>query len=157
MVGHAQGSLQFNQVLLIDSALSTVPANKAWKITAVTGSEYRMNECIDISANSTHELKSARCGWSTTTASLIGNYSISLFIVNNRKIINAVEGINGNQTGYLSTNCTNSWISANFNCANRATTPNILPMWLPAGTTLRSGGPNTVLSVLEFNIVPFLS
>jgi hypothetical protein len=27
-------------------------------------------------------------------------------------------------------------------------------MWLPAGTTLMSGGPNTVLSVLEFNIVP---
>jgi hypothetical protein len=29
-----------------------------------------------------------------------------------------------------------------------------LPMWLPAGATLRSGGPNTWLSVLEFNIVP---
>jgi len=150
----AQGSLQFNQGLLVDSALVTVPANKIWKITAVTGSEYRLNECIDISANSTHELKSARCGYPTTTASLIGNYSISLFIVNNRKIVNAVEGFNSNLTVYSSTNCVNVLTNAYFNCANRATTPNILPMWLPAGTTLRSGGPNTLLSVLEFNIVP---
>jgi hypothetical protein len=27
-------------------------------------------------------------------------------------------------------------------------------MWLPAGTTVRTGGPNTLLSVLEFNILP---
>jgi len=152
----AQGSLQFNQGLLVDSALVTVPANKIWKITAVTGSEYRLNECIDISANSTHELKSARCGYPTTTASLIGNYSISLFIVNNRKIVNAVEGFHNNNYSvyYTTSNCTSWNTSSNFFCANRATTPNILPMWLPAGTTLRSGGPNTLLSVLEFNIVP---
>jgi len=156
LVGHAQGSLQFNQALLIDSALSTVPANKVWKITAVSGTEFRQNECDDISVNSTHELKSARCGWSATTvASFNANYSISVFSVNNKKIINSVEGLPTNTTIHNVSNCTNgAWSNYNFSCANRASTPNILPMWLPAGTTLRSGGPNTVLSVLEFNIVP---
>ena len=37
-LGKAQGNLQFNQALLLDSALATVPANKVWKITAVSGS-----------------------------------------------------------------------------------------------------------------------
>ena len=154
--GKAQGNLQFNQALLLDSALATVPANKVWKITAVSGSEYRLNECVDISANSNHELKSARCGIATTTASFIANYSVSVFIVNNKRIINAVEGLPSQLNVANSSNCSNccGWGSINFVCANRATTPNILPMWLPAGTTLRSGGPNTVLSVLEFNIVP---
>lgn len=154
-LGKAQGNLQFNQALLLDSALATVPANKVWKITAVSGSEYRLNECVDISANSNHELKSARCGFAPSTGTFIANYSVSAFIVNNKRIINSVEGFSPTSTTvYLSANCTNSWTSSTFSCANRATTPNILPMWLPAGTTLRSGGPNTVLSVLEFNIVP---
>ncbi len=154
-LGKAQGNLQFNQALLLDSALATVPANKVWKITAVSGSEYRLNECVDISANSNHELKSARCGFAPSTGTFIANYSVSAFIVNNKRIINSVEGFSPTSTTvYLSGNCTNSWTSSTFSCANRATTPNILPMWLPAGTTLRSGGPNTVLSVLEFNIVP---
>jgi hypothetical protein len=154
-LGKAQGNLQFNQALLLDSALATVPANKVWKITAVSGSEYRLNECVNISANSNHELKSARCGFATTTASFIANYSVSAFVVNNKRIINSVEGLPSQVTLHNVSNCTNgNWSSINFVCANRATTPNILPMWLPAGTTLMSGGPNTVLSVLEFNIVP---
>ena len=154
-LGKAQGNLQFNQALLLDSALATVPANKVWKITAVSGSEYRLNECVNVSANSNHELKSARCGQASTTASFIANYSVSTFVVNNKKIINSVEGFSPvSTTVYLSNNCTNSWTNNTFSCANRATTPNILPMWLPAGTTLMSGGPNTVLSVLEFNILP---
>jgi hypothetical protein len=156
-MGMAQGNLQFNQVLLVDSALRTVPANKAWKITAISGSEYRLNECVDISANSIHELKSARCGYPLTTASFIGNYSISLFLVNGNRVINSIEGMPTSSTVWVSHLCTN--ISGNygnhgFTCANRNTNPNILPMWLPAGATLRSGGPNTWLSVLEFNIVP---
>ncbi len=92
-LGKAQGNLQFNQALLLDSALATVPANKVWKITAVSGSEYRLNECVNISANSNHELKSARCGQASTTASFIANYSVSAFIVNNKRIINSVEGL----------------------------------------------------------------
>ena len=154
-LGKAQGNLQFNQALLLDSALATVPANKVWKITAVSGSEYRLNECVNISSNSNHELKSARCGWAQTTSSFIANYSVSAFIVNNKRIINSVEGLPSQVTVHNVSNCTTgNWSNINFVCANRATTPNILPMWLPAGTTLRSGGPNTVLSVLEFNIVP---
>jgi hypothetical protein len=155
LTGIAQGNLQFNQAMLVDSALVTVPANKVWKVTAVSGTEYRLNECVDVSANSNHELKSARCGFATTTASFIANYSVSVFIVNNKRIVNSVEGLPSQVLLHNVSNCTNgNWNNINFVCANRATTPNILPMWLPAGTTLRSGGPNTVLSVLEFNIVP---
>ena len=154
--GMAQGNLQFNQVLLVDSALRTVPANKAWKITAISGSEYRLNECVDISANSIHELKSARCGFSTTTASFIGNYSISLFLVNGNRVVNSIEGLPNSITAWYNSNCNNNNTigTRDFTCANKSTNPNILPMWLPAGATLRSGGPNTWLSVLEFNIVP---
>ena len=151
----AQGNLQFNQVLLVDTALRTVPANKAWKITAISGSEYRLNECVDISANSIHELKSARCGYSSTTASFIGNYSISLFLVNGNRVINSIEGMPSSTSAFYQTsNCSGNTTGSSFTCANRDTSPNILPMWLPAGATLRSGGPNTWLSVLEFNIVP---
>jgi len=154
-MGMAQGNLQFNQVLLVDSALRTVPANKVWKITAISGSEYRLNECVDISANSIHELKSARCGYSTITASFVGNYSISLFLVNGNRVINSIEGMpSSTSTFYQVSNCSGNTTGSNFTCANRDTNPNILPMWLPAGATLRSGGPNTWLSVLEFNIVP---
>ena len=153
-MGMAQGNLQFNQVLLVDSALRTVPANKAWKITAISGSEYRLNECVDISANSIHELKSARCGYSSTTGSFIGNYSISLFLVNGNRVINSIEGLPISVTAWCNSNCTSGCATRDFTCANRDTNPNILPMWLPAGATLRSGGPNTWLSVLEFNIVP---
>ncbi|MBM3172091.1 MAG: hypothetical protein FJZ75_10850 [Bacteroidetes bacterium] len=152
--GKAQGNLQFNQVLLVDSALRTVPANKAWKITAISGSEYRLNECVDISANSNHELKSARCGFTQPTASFIGNYSISLFLVNGNRVINSIEGLPNSVTAWCNSNCTSSCATRDFTCANKSTNPNILPMWLPAGATLRSGGPNTWLSVLEFNIVP---
>ena len=153
----AQGNLQFNQVLLVDSALRTVPANKAWKITAISGSEYRLNECVNISSNSNHELKSARCGLAQSNGHFVGNYSISLFLVNGNRVINSLEGMPTSSTVWVSNLCTN--ISGNygnygFTCANRDTNPNILPMWLPAGATLRSGGPNTWLSVLEFNIVP---
>ena len=60
-MGMAQGNLQFNQVLLVDSDLQTVPANKVWKINSISGNERRTNECVDISANSNHELRSAQC------------------------------------------------------------------------------------------------
>jgi hypothetical protein len=155
LAGLAQGSLQFSQVLLVDSGLVAVPANKVWKITALSGGERRTNECVDISVNSNHELRSAQCWSVQQTASFYANYFISIFWVNGKRIVNTIENLpNSNLTVYSSTNCTNSWTSGNFNCANRATTSHILPMWLPAGTTLRTGGPNTLLSVLEFNIVP---
>jgi len=156
--GLAQGSLQFNQVLLVDSALVTVPANKVWKITAVSGREFRNNECINLSVNSTHELVSARCAYPYSTNSALATYTISFFVVNGKRVINSINGL-GSATGYSGVNncvcvggvCT---FQLNLTCANLETDPNILPMWLPAGTTLRSGGPVTWLSVLEFNIVP---
>ncbi len=151
----AQGSLQFNQVLLVDTALRTVPANKVWKITAISGSEFRNNVCVDISPNSTHELNSARCAVTTTLSTFL-TYTISFFWVNGKRVINSIEGLpTSSSTFYQFTNCTGGG-SGNFNftCGNKSTNPNILPMWLPSGTTLRSGGPNTWLSVLEFNVIP---
>ncbi|MCC6600616.1 MAG: hypothetical protein IT223_08055, partial [Crocinitomicaceae bacterium] len=32
--------------------------------------------------------------------------------------------------------------------------PNMLPLWLSAGTTLKTSTPNIFLSVLEFDIIP---
>jgi len=158
-IGAAQGNLQFNQVLLVDSALQTVPANKVWKITGISGREYRLNECVDISNNSTHELKAARCGYITGvgSSSFRSNYFITLFWVNGKRNVVSVESLPTSSTQIFShqNNCagpTGSYF--HFDCAKMLGSPHIFPMWLPSGSTLQTGGPNTTMSVLEFNIVP---
>ena len=56
--------------------------------------------------------------------------------------------VNG-QTYFLINGSPGHWSSGTFLAAS-----NILPMWLPAGATLRTACAKDVLSVIEFNLVP---
>jgi hypothetical protein len=161
---NAQGTLQFNRVLLLGNSLETVPAGKVWKVTAGYGIEQRINECINYSQGSTHEIgERVRCsfgaGWST--GSFRATYSIRSLIINGQSAPFLIDGFaNGSSCSSTQTtnNCTGGTSScfdlSRLSCVNLPPDPQSLPLWLPAGTTLQTSGPNTHFSVLEFNIIP---
>src|SRR5436189_4970789 len=47
----AQGTLQFNQVLIITNVQTAVPAGKVWKVTSVYGAEFTINQCVSNDAS----------------------------------------------------------------------------------------------------------
>ncbi|MCC6601198.1 MAG: hypothetical protein IT223_11080 [Crocinitomicaceae bacterium] len=159
----SQNTLSFSRALVV-SALDQVPSGKVWKITSVYGSEFRVNRCVDLSVNSTDEMAGARCGWVAsgysmpTNSSKIATYEITSFKVNGKTISSRVlaSGVNMQSMYNSTSNCTggqgNYGSTVYWTCASYGSDPNILPMWLPAGTTLETGGSNTFLSVLEFTV-----
>jgi hypothetical protein len=159
----AQQSLEFNQALIIDDNLATVPAGKVWKVNAIYGEESRYEQCVDISQNSTDELNRIRCAYTINSATTyylkVPFYTISKMIVNGTDIISSINGFSDGTSSivrYSNSTCTSgaSSVSRQYFCTNKPTDPNLLPVWLPAGTTLASGGPNTFVSVIEFNVIP---
>lgn len=158
----AQQSLEYNQALVIDNTTQTVPSGKVWKVNAIYGEESRYEECVDISQNSVHELNRIRCAYtinSTTTYYLkVPFYTISKMQVNGVDIISTINGVGDISMDRYQSNpaCSGSHtsVSRTYSCANKEPDPNILPMWLPAGTTVESGGPSTFISVIEFNVIP---
>jgi len=153
----AQGSLQYNQALIISDQIQTVPAGKVWKIQNIYGSEFRVNECIDLSQASTHEAAKLRCV-SVGGFSMTASYEISAFQINSVNVLNYLSGFRPGANQYCrfsgntcSGSCT---LLSDASCGNRDGDPNTFPMWVPAGTTVRSNGPNTYLTVIEFNIIP---
>jgi hypothetical protein len=158
----AQVSLRFKNAMMVTDQTQTVPANHVWKVTSIYGSEFRENECVNFTANSSHELRTVRCAcqvWSGSNPNTISVrlfYQISGFMVNNIPINTSISGLSsGNRTVWNSTNCSgNTTGCGTWDCANISSDPNILPIWIPAGTTLRTAGPNTFLSVIEFEMVP---
>jgi hypothetical protein len=166
ITNHAQGTLQFNRVITLSNTPETVPANKVWKVTAVYGQEIRINECVDYSSTSTHEVGAlARCGSSglPTTISSRFNYSIRGIILNSTPIAFSLNGFGTcpSSSQYITNNCSGSTYGCNhwssnpsWNCVNMPNDPNILPIWLPAAATLQTMGSKTFASVIEFNIIP---
>ena len=160
----AQGSLQFNQVRVIDNNTVTIPSGKVWKVISVYGLDYRTNECIDYSNGSTHEVgQLVRCsvGSSWPTGSFRYSYAIRGLIIDGRTVPTFLSGFrNGSSCDntYTTTNCTGSQPSC-FNlsqlaCVNQTEDTDVLPLWLPAGAQVASTGAGTRLSVIEFNVVP---
>jgi len=165
LMSYAQGNLQFSQVKIVSDVQESVPEGKVWKVTSVLGREIRLNECVDFSPTSTHEIgKFLLCsfsGWVPTDISSRFTYVIRKLKVNNIDVLAQVSSFKEcAQNLWESTNCSGtvrscSYMGAgSFSCANMVTDPNLLPMWLPSGTTLQSGGPNTYLTVIEFNVIP---
>ncbi len=158
LAAFTQQSLEFGQALIINNNTQTVPSGKVWKVTCIYGEEYRYNECVDMSPTSTHELSRMRCAYTSST--WVGaqvSYTIAQFSVNGTNIPCRIEGLTDqNIPFWQNTSCTgsNTTINRQYSCANLLSDPNIFPIWLPAGTTIASGGPNTFLSVLEFNVIP---
>jgi len=160
LMSYAQGNLQFNQVKIVSNVLETVPPNKVWKVTSIYGHEFVLNQCV--SNQTSFDWLGFKCNstWRTTTTfSAIISYFATIFLVNGKQIINEISGLTNTSVTYYwgVANCTGSSYSGSeysVSCANRAANPNLMPLWLPAGTTLQTHGPNTFVSVIEFNIIP---
>lgn len=129
---NAQQSLEFNQAILVDDVQQTVPAGKVWKITGISGGA--RNFCIDIPSSTFF-----------ARANGIGFY------------------VNGILMGKMSSTSNTHWTSSDCStgsscCAGSFGTigenGDMVPMWLPAGTTLSAVAPEILLSVIEFNIIP---
>ena len=133
----AQGSLQYNQAKIATDQLQTVPANKVWKITAIYGKDEVCRSTAPLYNNY----------WSTTLA--------SGFKLNNVEILSFRKFLT--TTLFNLNNCTSNAGSCGGGCLNPLnfeSDPNILPIWVPAGATVQTVGPNVFLSVIEFNIIP---
>lgn len=128
----AQTSLEFSQAILVDHVQQTVPPNKVWKITGISGGA--RNFCIDI-PSSTYYARANGIGF-YVNGILMGKMSST------------------SNTHYTSSNCS----SGSGCCAGSFGTigenGDMVPMWLPAGTTLQAVAPEILLSVVEFNIIP---
>lgn len=145
----AQTNLQYSTALIISNTELTVPAGKVWKVTSVYG--FESDFCL-------HSATFNGCNYGSSNSF---NMSISGFSINGVLVLSECTM----KRVWASTNCTgtnNTFTAVEGYCgsqvgalgyAPKAANPNILPIWLPAGTTLRSIGPSTFLSVLEFTVV----
>jgi len=145
----AQGNLEFSGALIVSNSELTVPAGKVWKVTSVYG--FEANFCL-------YSTTFNNCNYGPNNSF---NMSVSGFVINGVPVLSECTM----KRVWASTNCTgtnNTFTAVEALCGNQVgalgyapklANPNILPMWLPVGTTLKSIGPATFLSVLEFNIV----
>lgn len=172
LVAYAQGSLQFNQVLLVTttSGQLTVPANKVWKITSqgTSGGVYyenwASNQNTSWSTTNPHPCSGATSG-STTVRFL---YKRSCSTSNNLLIINNIKskmGANGpiwlpaGTTFSISTTpCVNTLspdMPANTPYYVQDQTSSTTYYYECAGSINAGVVPNSILaSIIEFNIIP---
>jgi len=159
LMSYAQGNLQFNQVKIVSNVLETVPTDKVWKVTSIYGHEFVLNHCV--SNETSFDWLGIKCNawYRSGTRSARISYFATIFIVNGKQIVNEISGLPIEVDAFSgSQNCTGTQTGSltvlGVTCANRAANPNLMPLWLPAGTTLQTHGPNTFVSVIEFNIIP---
>ena len=135
---HAQTptyDLKFSRAIIVGSSELTVPNNTVWKVTSIYGEE--QSTCIPVPCFSTSTL-------------YYGKGIVTRMYVNGIFIPSTISGFKVSSTMYSDINCNSSIGGYDLACSNKTAVPSILPMWLPAGTTLKSGGPNTFVSVIEF-------
>lgn len=134
LCGFSQGTLEFNQVLLLSSAngVVTVPAGKVWKIESYMASSARRY----------------------TDYSLYGNVNWS--ITNPNPCTGAITGTSSNVYYYSTAACPSAntavWVNGQNSNIGQS-----LPAWLPAATTLEIQS-NVCYSGANFTIgagVPF--
>lgn len=113
----AQGyTLQFNNVLLVNNALQTVPANKVWKVEKMmTGGFY------------VYPYNTGSCNQSNTDPYQVQINGATYFLN---------ESLSTGQSSYQYAPGSTSG-----------------PLWLPAGTTVKTNCSNSLLSVIEFNLI----
>jgi hypothetical protein len=134
----AQNTLQFSQVLIVGSTQQTVPAGKVWKAEAIFGEQ--ISACMPVDCFS---------------SSYYGKGIATGMYVNGLLIPSSIRGFKSSQTIYVDNTCTSSAGGGyDLTCANKSPDPNILPMWMPAGTTVKSLGATSFISIVEFTIVP---
>jgi hypothetical protein len=136
-------TLSFSQALIVSSSVETVPNDKVWKLTSAYG-EYE--GCAGYFNNDYNGLRYKQA-------------ILTDFFVNGVKINVVRENLFNNSVAHFSLNtCSGSSSTSNQNwnyaIGNRSASPVIFPMWIPAGTTVNTGGSTVKLSVLEFNVIP---
>lgn len=129
MLTSAQGTLQFNQVLLVSNVQQTVPAGKIWKVESV------MPQSSLIRVSDSYYYTPSP-GQASDFVIVVNGYNVFVGKV--------TAGVTCGYTGGSSST------SAVFIGVNEA----LFPMWLPAGTTLQASNNVRYISVIEFNIVP---
>jgi hypothetical protein len=136
---NAQSTLSFNRVITLDNTTQTVPAGKVWKVTGVYG----------LSDNICYPYFNLNFG---TVRYALG-FGLAL-VVNGQTIVFQITDRTGGSHFPIS-NCSGSG-STNWNPSQPKIepNPNAFPMWLPAGSTLATGGSSTIASVIEFDVVP---
>jgi len=135
----AQSTLAFNRVITLNNTPLTVPAGKVWKVTGVYG----------FSDNICYPYFNANFG---TVRHALG-FGIAL-VLNNQTVVFQISDRTGG-SHFPNPDCTGAG-STNWNPSQPRIdpNPNAFPMWLPAGASLATGGPNTIASVIEFDVVP---
>ncbi len=139
----AQGSLQFNEAKIISGSTETVPAGKVWKVTAVYGTAQQCNEI-------------GPC-YTALSPTSYAFANVSGMMVNGTVIQSKM--LWKRTSFYTNSTCVNDprSFSGTGTCNNDAkdvsSDPNILPIWLPEGTTLSSLGSTSFVSVIEFNVI----
>ena len=117
-------TLQFSRVLLVGSTLETVPAAKVWKLESVMS----LSNLVPSTGTSDNTY-----------------YTISKIIEVNGQavVISRSSRYTQNYSRYNSESTTDVGIGEVTE----------LPLWLPAGTTLRAGTNAYNISVIEFDII----
>lgn len=136
----AQGNLHFSQALLVSNTIQTVPPGKVWKITALSGALYNTH-CVgrpDLLPSPTQWVKAAVASGFEINGSMV--YSTLRYTTSTPR--------------HSDSNCVNYLGATDYSSYSQQTDPLILPMWLPANTTLRTIGAGVFVSVLEFDVVP---
>jgi hypothetical protein len=137
----SQGTLQFNQAKLVTNSLETVPVGKVWKITALSGALYNTH-CV------------GRPDMLPTIIQWVKAAVASGFEVNGSLVYSTLKYSNSTER-WSNNTCTSSLACCtDYSPFTQNTDPLLLPMWLPAGTTLKTIGAGVFVSVIEFNIIP---
>jgi len=139
------GTLTFNRALIVSNTEQTVGPDKVWKITAVYGIEG--STCVNLCVISG--------GGPDCSSRPFVPVAATSFLVNSVRVFSYMRQLTN--IWYSSNNCTTGAGSYSITALSSQGTviepnPNALPMWLPEGTTLQSGGPATFVSVLEFDV-----
>jgi hypothetical protein len=144
-----QGTLQFNRVLVVSNALQTVPAGKVWKVEAVWGTD---RICIPCIIN--EHLTTTACNGRFI------DYVGTSFRINGNRVFSERRWFPeflSSEAVYNDAACTSlfsNYTSYGWGFYNIAANPNILPIWLPAASTMETDSPQIFVSIIEFNVLP---
>lgn len=117
-------TLQFSQVKLVGSVMETVPAGKVWKVESVMST--------------------------STMVPSTGTLDNTYYSVSKIVEINGQNIVISRASRYTQSNSRyNSESTTDVSVSNVTE----LPLWLPAGTTLRASTNATSVSIIEFNVV----
>lgn len=144
---NAQNTLEFNRVVKVDNNVQSVPSGTVWKIVSVYGNAPRI--CIS------HPK-------ATITGKTYNWFNVQGFIVDGVNIYSETSFAGYYEPAsssyghywYADANCSTSpgWDQKLiWGIYNIDPNPNILPMWLEAGTNVQAMQ-GSYLSVIEFNV-----